>query len=135
MKKLISYLAVVSIICLTLTSSCKKEVDDRDAFVGQWNVNETYTLVGGGSGTDTYTITISKSSTTDNGIVITQFGGGNVAVNATVSGSALSIPNQTINSGGDLWNISGSGNISGNTLIFTYYVLDGWTGSCTATKL
>ena len=137
MKKVLSYLMLVTILSLTLFSSCKKDVDDRDAFIGTWNVMENWSNPYGGSGTDNYTINISKSSSTSNGIIITSLGGVyyNFTINATVSGSSVTIPNQTINSGGDLYNVSGSGTISGSTMNFTYYVLDGWTGICTATKL
>ncbi len=136
MKKLYSYLLVAFAVSLLFDSCKKEEVDDRDAFIGSWNVTESWSNPHGGSGTDTYTINISKSSVTSNGIIITSLGGiyYNFAIDATVSGSSMTITNQIVNSGGDLYNISGSGTISGNTMNFTYYVLDGWTGICSATK-
>ncbi len=135
MKKTLSFLAL-TLTTLLIFNSCKKEeTDDRDAFEGTWLVSETWSNPSQ-AGTDSYDIIITKSSSTSNGIIISGLGGlaYSFTVNATVSGTALTITNQTINSMGDLWNISGSGNISGNTLIFNYYVLDGWTGSCTCSK-
>jgi len=133
MKKFYSFIAA-AILTVSLFTSCEKE-DDRDAFVGTWHVTESWSNPYD-SGTDDYYITISKSSTKDNGILITSLGGNayNFVVEATVSGSSMNIPTQLINSGGYIYNISGSGTISGNSMSFTYYVQDGWTGSCTATK-
>ena len=133
MKKFYSFIAA-AILTVSLFTSCEKE-DDRDAFVGTWNVNETWTISGWGSGTDNYTITISKSSTADNGIIVSSFGDIDVTINATVSGSSVTIPSQTVYYDGDAVNVSGSGSLSGSTLIYNYNIIGLWFATCTATKL
>jgi hypothetical protein len=130
MKKIIVLLAVVMAIPVFFNSCTKEKTDDREAFVGSWQVAETWTN-SIGSGTDNYTIQIAKSTTSDNGVVITNFGGVGYTAQGTVSGTSLTIPVQI--SSGD--SFSGSGSLSGSTLIMNYSVVDGWSASCTATKL
>ena len=131
MKKTIFYLVLAISAHLFFNASCSKEdVDDRDAFVGTWQVSESWTN-SWGSGTDNYNMTITKSSSVSNGIVISNFGGVGYTAQATVSGNSLNIPTQI--SDGDTF--SGTGSRNGNAMNFNYTVVDGWTGNCNATKL
>jgi hypothetical protein len=130
MKKALILLTFALAIPVLFNSCTKDKTDDRDAFVGTWQVSETWTN-SLGSGTDNYTMTIAVSSTASNAVLITNFAGVGYTASATISGSSITIPVQI--SSGD--SFSGSGSISGSTLIFNYSVVDGWTASCTATKL
>lgn len=95
-------------------------------FVGSYNVVETC-----GTGNDNYTITITKSSTGDYKILISNFFNtfGSTVVNADVSQSNVTIPSQTITG----ITVNGSGSMSGTTLNLSYTVSSsaGQT-SCTA---
>ena len=99
-------------------SSCKKDVPDRDQFIGTFQ---------GTSSCDpgnTLILIITASPLGSDAIVLTDQDGD--SVNATVSGKNLSIPLQVVNRE----SISGSGSISGNTLTL---VFKSGTDSCTAT--
>ena len=108
-----------------MTSSCKKEeTPDRDKFIGTYNVNETCS-----SGTFSYAITVSESTTSEDAIVINNFGDYGVNVRATVSGNNITF-NDTQGGG----TFSGSGSISDNTLTIIYTVsVAGLTDNCTKT--
>jgi hypothetical protein len=96
-------------------------------FIGSYNVVETC-----GTGNDNYTITITKSSTGDYKILISNFFNtfGSTVINADVSQSNVTIPSQTIMG----ITVNGNGSISGTTLSLSYTVSSsaGQT-SCTAT--
>ncbi len=134
MKKAIFFLTLaLSVTCL-FNSCTKEDTDDRDAFVATWSLNETYTITGWGTDTDTYTITITKSSATSNGIIISNFGGVGYTVEATVSGSTLTI-SDSVTDDGDVYSVTGSGSVSGNTLSLNYNIGGYWSGTCTGTKM
>lgn len=99
---------------VTLFSSCKKE-DDRDAFVGSYRTVQEWTQ-NGQIMTETYTLTIMKSSTNENDIILNNICNlNNESVRASVSGNAMTIPQQTIQSIG----VSGSGTLNVNVLNFS----------------
>jgi hypothetical protein len=133
MKKAI-FLLVMALSVTTLFNSCVKDTDDRDKFVASWNINETYTITGWGTDTDTYTITITKSSTNTNGIIISNFGGVGFTVEATVSGSTMTISDSVTDSG-DVYSVTGSGSASGSTLSMNYNIGGYWSGTCTGSKM
>ena len=136
MKKIFTLLSASLLVALIITSCTKKEeTDDRDAFVGTWNLSETYTIPGWGSGTDNYAITISKSPVNDNGVIITNFGNVGLTVEGTVNGTSMSIPSQNVTYEGEIVSLSGSGSIAGSTLILNYTIVDYWTANCNGTKL
>lgn len=104
---------------------------------GTYSVSETF-------GTDpafTYTQTITVSSTENNKIMFQKFGNyTNGLVNATVSGTTLNIPSQTVTCGNPAAArvFLGSGTISGSTISYGYTeTVDGSTGTgiATLTKL
>ena len=99
----------------------------REKFIGSYNVSESCT-----SGNFTYAISITTSSTGAANVIITNFGGFTtpINVNGTVSGTSLTIPNQTVGGG----TFSGSGQIAGNILTITYNATAGSsTDACTMT--
>lgn len=124
-------------------TACKKDKDDaRDKFVGTWKYNET---CGTATVTD-YAVTITASSSDDDKISIKGFagfgcGGGDIIVEATVSGKDITIGSQsscstqiTINSGSGTINDSGT-SISVN---YSYTIRDASgtivdSGTCSGT--
>jgi hypothetical protein len=92
--------------------------------LGSYNVNENCT-----SGNYNYSISIVESSSSDDAIIINNFGDYSVNVRATVSGNNVNL-NDT--QGGITF--SGSGNLSGNTLSIIYTASSGGdTDNCTKT--
>jgi hypothetical protein len=118
-----------------LFNSCKKEdVDARDKFVGSWSMSETLTVIGIGTGTQTYTMTITKSSAVSDGILMNSLGDIGYTIKATVNGSSITI-SDSFNDAGDIYSVSGSGNITDNTLKINYNIGGFWNATGTGTKL
>jgi len=99
-------------------SSCSKDdpvkKDVRDDYVGSYRT-EIKATISGQQYSGTYTLTIAKSSTNVNDVILNNIDGGGESVRATVSGNAMTIPQQTIQDIG----ISGSGTLNGNVLTFS----------------
>lgn len=97
----------------------------RDKFLGSYQVSEACT-----TGNYSYSVTIVESVTAPNMILIQNFGNFATTVNvpATVSGE-----NITFNYTQDGVTFSGSGSITGNTLVIIYQASGGFTDSCTMT--
>jgi hypothetical protein len=89
-------------------------VDVREDYVGSYRVNMEY-IVNGQQYKETYTLTIMKSSTNVNDVILNNIVNSNESVRATVSGNAMTIPQQTIGSSG----LSGSGTLNNNVLNFS----------------
>lgn len=101
------------------------DTQERAKFISTYSVSESCT-----SGNYTYSITITNSSTDVTKVIIGNFGDFGVDIVATVSGSGLTIANQTVGGG----TFSGSGQLSGNILTLTYTVTAGTdSDSCTMT--
>lgn len=128
-----SRILILTFALVFIAISC--EVDDPfdqsgtiDELTGDWTCYEQSSILGN----TTYTVTISPDPMNVNGILIDNFYGINAAVEAVVSGSILTIPDQTTP---DNYTISGSGTISGNknTINLQYTIEDdGGTDNCTA---
>ncbi len=134
MKKLYSYLLIALAIPLILNSCKKDEESARDKFIGTWHVTENWAWPGEDTNTEVYDITITASSTNANVILISNFANVGVTVEANVVGNTMNIPTQSVSFEGSLISVSGSGNISGTTLTFSYSVSGGWSGTCNCTK-
>ena len=105
----------VMLASVTFFSSCSKDDKDvRDDYVGSYRTNWEYTY-GGQKYTGTYTLTITKSATNANDIILGNIDGWGESARATVSGNAMTIPQQTILNVG----VSGSGTLNGNVLNFS----------------
>jgi len=118
-----------------LISSCTEDgdiinpQDDRDAFLGTWNVDETCNRI-------PYQVTIIKDPGNSSQVVITNFwliGPDESPPYAIVAGSNIVIPEQNI--GNDGKNIvKGSGTLIKNKIDWEYTVNDGADlYTCTAT--
>lgn len=92
------------------------------------------------NGSYTWQTTITQSTTEYNKILISNFGGFEFSVYATVTGNSITIPNQTVTqpgSGGAIVTLSGSGQYVGATkkiTTFTYVTNGFGNGSVTLTK-
>lgn len=114
--------------------SCQPEeeptpADARDPFVASWTLNENSSQIGA----STYTVHINKSTTNTSQVQIENFYniGFNFKATADISGTSVTIPQQTYNSN----QLHGSGSKTGaNTITLTYYMNNGSTvDTCTAT--
>jgi len=115
--KLFNSVLALTIMLATFTalSSCSKDNKDmRDDYVGSYRTNYEYTYLGQ-KYSGTYTLTITKSATNDNDIILGNIDGWGESARATVSGNAMTIPQQTIQEIG----VSGSGTLNGNVLNFS----------------
>jgi hypothetical protein len=123
-----SYALVLVLISATLFS-CKK--DEREKFLGSYNVNEACTPAANFN----YQMTVTESSGDDETVLLGNFGDfNNQSFTATVSESSLTIPNQSVSVNGTTVTVSGSGAINGSILTITYtYSVNGGSGNCTAT--
>ena len=110
--KSVFMLTAVLAMCAILFG-CSK-VDVRDDYVGSYRTDAVW-VENGQEQKATYTLTIVKSSTNENDIILNNINGWNESVRATVSGNAMTIPQQTIQQIG----ISGSGTLNGNVLNFS----------------
>jgi hypothetical protein len=104
-------------IAVMFFCACSKDDDAkdvRDDYAGSYRTNFEYTY-NGQKNMGTYTLTIVKSATNANDIILNNIDGWGESVRATVSGNAMTIPQQTIQNVG----ISGSGTLNGNVLNFS----------------
>ncbi len=135
--KLQSLILLLSLVAIaSLTTGCKVEgctninsdnynpeatVDDgscilaREKFIAQYNVAESCP-----SGNFTFAMNIVASTTAEDAVILNNLGDFGSAINGTVSGSSITIPNQNITIQGIAVSINGSGSINGNLLIINY---------------
>lgn len=139
MKKTV-YALICFSACVILLTSCEKDEDDRDKFVGSFALSETWTLDGGGTGTDSYNISISKSDVNKSDIIIGNLGntinvfGAQMNVTATVTGSSFSIPTQSIALGANSVTVTGTGSLNDKLITINYVIVGQWQGQCTGFK-
>lgn len=128
-KNTLGSIAVFGTIALSLVS-CKK--DEREKFLGTYAVNESCAVLGNGS----YQMIVSASSSSDDGVLMANFGGFSTAVSVSgnINESAINIPNQNISIGGTTVGISGTGSLNGTIMTIAYtYSVNGGSDNCTAT--
>jgi|GEM_PF-1005916 len=89
---------------------------------GEWTCDEQSEFYK--STAEVYAVTISADADNSSGVIIDNFYGLNVSVDANISGMSLIIPNQTVEGG---FTVSGSGTISSNfeKIDLNYTVDDG----------
>jgi|GEM_PF-916557 len=108
-------------------SGCKDDDDEptKADFIGVYNVSEVCNGV-----TYPYSFSIADVSSSDDGVTITNLWDWEEVIDATVNGSTITIPSQVA----DDATFSGSGELSGNTLVITYTAVEDMeTESCVAT--
>lgn len=122
MRKLIH--AFTILVTLTFLISCLEEdtndlVDDRDAFLGAWNVTESCSK-------DSYSVQIVKDPSNSAQVLINNFwntGNCGNSVYGIVAGSSVYIPNQTFCNGD--FKADGSGDMIKDDIKWTYSINDG----------
>lgn len=128
--KIIGFL-ILSVLMLSCTEGTDdiNPLDDRDAFLGTWNVDETCNRI-------PYQVTIVKDPTNSSQVMINNFwliGSHEKAPYAIVAGSNIVIPEQNIYNDENTI-VKGSGNMDKQTIIWEYTVNDGADlYTCTAT--
>jgi hypothetical protein len=110
-------LAALLLVLVLLAPGCKKDKeDDRLQFLATYSVVENCPSFG----VNNFDMTITSSATSDNGVIISNFGDFGVSVSGTVSVNTLTVPQQTITANGAALNVSGSGTINGLSLTISY---------------
>jgi hypothetical protein len=132
MNKILSF--TVKILIVSMLFSCTEEddslipSDDRDQFLGTWNVNETCSK-------NNYQVTIIKDPSNSAQVIINNFWHIPSCVDppfAIVARKSVIIPKQSICSDG--FETEGSGTLDKNNIEWTYKVSDGAEEvNCTAT--
>jgi len=115
--------------CATGFEGTNCETKSNAKFVASYNGSDVCT-----SGNYTFTANIAASSTIANGVIITNFAGfgSSFTVLATVDGSTLTIPSQSVS--GIALSGSGTLNSAGNAIQLTYTANDGTlSDNCTGT--
>ncbi|MCX6269113.1 MAG: hypothetical protein NTW16_17465 [Bacteroidetes bacterium] len=117
-----------SILAIALTfvlSGCAKDSETtpdagtREAFLGKWSVSETWTKL-------SYEVTISADPSSSNGVFISNFantGTSSVPASAAVNGSTILLDTPQVI--GDDITITGSGNLSGTKIVWSYSLDNG----------
>ena len=107
-------LTIMLLATVTVISSCSKESDTRDNFVGSYRTNWEF-VYNGQKFQGTYTLTIVKSSTNKTDVILNNINDTNESVRASINGNSMVIPQQALLDYG----ISGSGTLTGNVLNFS----------------
>jgi len=108
--------SIIMVAALVCCMSCGKDDDGdmRDAYIGAFKIKQT-AIIEGVLMEDNYNITVVKSSVNNTDIIISNILNTGYSVNATVSGTNFTIPQQTINQGG----VSGSGRLESSYIRFS----------------
>lgn len=128
MKRSISIGLLILILFGVGISACTKEsnsdpesTDSRTAFIGRWNVSETWTKL-------SYEVNIVTDPNSTDGVFIYNFantGSAGLPAGASIDGKVITLdPGQVIGEG---WTINGSGNMSGTKIYWNYTMNDGAT--------
>jgi hypothetical protein len=127
--KQLNYFNLLALFVLLITSSCEKDDVSRNDFTGRYELTENSTTQGS---TRTYEINIRRSSQGNDQVMIENFYGAGITVNATLSNTRITIANQE--SGNFI--VEGIGALNGSELTLTFDVESKGTSIidyCTAT--
>ncbi|QHT71754.1 hypothetical protein GXP67_36375 [Rhodocytophaga rosea] len=127
--KQIRYFNLLTLIVLLINSSCKKDDVSRNDFTGRYDLTENSITQGSSR---TYEINIRRSSQGNDQVIIENFYGAGITVNATLSNTRITIAEQE--SGNFI--LQGIGALNGSELTLTFDVETKGTSIidyCTAT--
>jgi hypothetical protein len=116
-------------IWLGFATACEKDEVSRNDFTGRYELTEISDTQGS---TRTYEINIRRSSQGDDQVNIENFYGAGITVNATVSNTRITIPQQESGN----FTVEGIGSLNGSELSLTFDVQSTGTSIidyCTAT--
>ncbi|MBN2175335.1 MAG: hypothetical protein JW731_14470 [Bacteroidales bacterium] len=125
LNRFLGFSIFIMLFLVSLTSCTDEEnpfdlTDDRDVFLGTWNVDETCTR-------DAYSVSIEKDPSNSSQVIINNFwliGYQEKPPYAIVAGSSITIPKQAIcDDGSNL--VSGSGTLNKDKITWSYTVNDG----------
>lgn len=128
-KLFVYFIFLITVVSCTEDADPFNPQDDRDAYVGVWNVDETCNRI-------PYQVTIVKDLTNSSQVIITNFwliGPDEKAPYAIVAGNSIVIPQQNIFND-EKTIVKGSGVLDKNIIEWEYTVNDGADlYTCTAT--
>ncbi|MBX7053054.1 MAG: calcium-binding EGF-like domain-containing protein [Flavobacteriales bacterium] len=108
-------------------ASC--ETEQRNKFIGSYSTTQLCDTI-----QDHYFFTITSSGTSVSNVVVGNFGGIGGVLLASINGSEMTIPSQTISSAGVSYLFNGSGQIADQVLTIHYAITaDSTTTYCDAT--
>jgi len=127
MKNVNLFIFIMMMALTVVITGCSKDqgsepdTGSRTAFLGKWNVNETYTRL-------TYEVNITADPNSNSGVFISNFAGtgsSSTPASAAVNGTSIVLDaNQVIGEG---IIINGSGTLSGTKITWNYSLDDGAT--------
>lgn len=122
MKKHI-FLPALSFVFIIFGNACDDDADDRNKFVGRYEVAEysleTYTQ------RDDYEVRIRKDTATEDMIIISNFYNLDIDAVAMVQGNTITVIKQEHN----IYEFEGTGNLEGSIIIINYTVRSTLEGS------
>lgn len=126
LKSTLKFLFVCLVASSFFLTGCKEDEPDRDKFIGTYAVSEVCTA----NGTITYNIDITAGASSDDAVVISNFGDFDIDANATVSGNDLTLTNPF--PAGET--LTATGTIAGSVLTINYNAeLTGFVDDCVMT--
>ena len=105
---------IVSLVLLMI--ACDDDTDDRNKFVGRYEVKEFSLETFAPS--DDYEVRIIKDTATEDMVIITNFYNLDIEASARIDGNTITVIQQTHN----LFEFSGSGALSGSIIVLDYLV-------------
>ena len=129
------YKAFIVLIIMLIVSCAKDETTTTVDYTGSWTCVETATNP---AGTTTFTIHLKKNGTSETAYYMENIYnlGFSVQASLTISGNSITIAQQSVGSGTNHFNTSGSGSVTSSTKISLSYKMDDGSGAidnCTAT--
>jgi hypothetical protein len=111
------FLLGIAISMMSITS-CKKDTDAREDFVGTWDANESI-IISGQTQTRSYTFTVILDPGNPDRIIMQGFGDLGAPISATVSGKTFTTETLNIDFNGLPGTAKGNGTIDKNKLTYT----------------
>ncbi len=105
---------IVSLAFLLI--ACSDDTDDRNKFIGRYEVKEQSLETHVHS--DEYEVRIIKDTATENMVIITNFYNLDIEASARIDGNTITVTQQTYN----LFEFFGSGTLSGSIIVLDYTV-------------
>ena len=119
MKKHFQVILIMVVSLTTIVCCTKENTDVRDSFDATYLVSETWQENSVTRNKPAFTMSVLKSAQSPDKIILSNFAnyGSGILAEAVVSGTIITIPQQTI---ANSKSISGSGRLENSSLIMTY---------------
>ncbi len=109
-------LAVLSVLFITLGTACSDDTDDRNKFIGRYEVTE-YSLITF-TQRDDYEVRIRKDTGTEDMVIISNFYNLDIDATAAIEGITITVIKQEHN----IFEFEGHGRLEGSKIIIDYTV-------------